>query len=314
MTDTKNSLKTALLGMLIILFAIFGVYMLYYAGEKAYKEVFKKSIRTAYFRNRLAGEVKRMNTVINSAQYTPKDLATIFEFHDTSEPELKILLQSVLFNNEELFGCAVAFEPYTYHPDSLYYSSYVYRSGDSVAFTNLNGADYNYFYKDWYLIPKTLKKPTWSEPYYDGGGGSLMMSTYSVPFYKFTGSDEKFCGIVTIDVSIDWLTRAVTSIGKVLNARAFLLSENGTVLSAPDPEWIYNETIFTLAEEKKLPVLREIGRELQQGKSGFKKIKVGEEQEWFLFYELIPASQWGLIMIISKNELLEQGEMPEKLM
>ena len=51
-------------------------------------------------------------------------------------------------------------------------------------FSNLNGDEYNYFYKDWYLIPKTLNQPVWSEPYFDIGGGNLLMSTYSVPIYK----------------------------------------------------------------------------------------------------------------------------------
>lgn len=304
MIDNRNDFKTAMLGVLIILFSILSIYMLYYAGELAYKEVFKLKIQTENFKDRMSSEVKRMNTVINSAQKTPNDLATIFEFHNTSEAEIKILLQSILFNNEELFGSAIAFEPYKYHPDSLYYSTYIHRQGDSVALSNLNGPEYDYFYKDWYLIPKTLKRPVWSEPYYDGGGGDMLMSTYSVPFFKFAGNNEQFCGIVTIDVSIEWLTRAVSSIGEVLSARAFLLSENGTVLSAPDQEWIYNETIFSLAEEKKLPILRVIGRELQQGKSGIKNIEDKDGQNWFIFYEIIPASKWGLIMLISEDQLL----------
>jgi sigma-B regulation protein RsbU (phosphoserine phosphatase) len=307
MIENKSNYRTALLGMLIILLTILGAYLLYYSGVIAYKEIFKLKIQTENFRSRMAAEVKRMNAVINSAQRTPQDLATIFEFHNTSEPEIEILLKSVIFNNAELYGGSVVFEPYKYHPDSLYFSSYIYRQGDAVTLTNLNGPEYEYFYKDWYLVPKTLNKPAWSEPYYDGGGGDVLMSTYSVPFYKYTGNNEQFYGIVTIDVSIQWLTSAVSSIGRILNARAFLLSENGTVLSAPNQEWIYNETIFSLAEEKKLPILRTIGRELQQGKSGIKCIETEEDQRWLLFYEMIPASKWGLLMLISEAELLKKG-------
>ncbi|MDX9882070.1 MAG: cache domain-containing protein [Prolixibacteraceae bacterium] len=305
MDNGKNNLKKALLGMVIILSIILGFFLVYYAGEKAYKAIFKKKIRIEYFSDRLISEVKRMNTVISAAQNTPVDLATILEFHPTSEEEMKILLRSVLFNNEEICGSAVAYEPFNYNKDSLYYSFYAYRSNDSVTFSNLNGPVYNYFYKDWYLIPKTLKQPVWSEPYFDEGGGNLLMSTYSVPFYQFLENGEEFAGIVTIDVSIEWLADAVASVGSILHSRAALISENGTILAAPNRELVYNETIFTIAEERKLPVLRDIGRELQQGKSGFKK-GTDEGKVWYIFYSVMPTNGWGIILFVSEDELMER--------
>ena len=293
--------------MVVIISIILGCLFLFFAGKLGYKLIFKKNIKIEYYHNRLSAEIKRINTVIESAQKTPQDLAYILEFHNAANAELRILLQSVMFNNTELYGCAIAFEPFKHNKDSLYDAPYVYRNGDSLVFTNLNGPEYNYIYKDWYLIPKTLMKPTWSEPYYDEGGGNSLMSTYSVPFFKFDGAKEKFYGIVTVDVSIEWLANAVESIGKVLNGRAILISENGTILSAPDKNMIFKETIFTLATENKLPILREIGRDLQQGKSGVKEIEGFENQKrWFAFYSSVPANKWGLILLLPENELLEK--------
>jgi sigma-B regulation protein RsbU (phosphoserine phosphatase) len=307
MNNDKNDLLKVLLGVIIIVSAGMGLFLIYHGGEMAYAAIFKKKIRIEYFRERLISEVKRMNAVITAAQNTPEDVATIFEFHPTSEDEIKILLQSVLFNNDEICGSAVAFEPFSYNKDSLYYSTYAYRSNDSIKFSNLNGDEYNYFYKDWYLIPKTLNQPVWSEPYFDDGGGNLLMSTYSVPIFQMVNRKEKFTGVVTIDVSIDWLADAVASVGRILQSKAALISENGTILAAPNRDLIYNETIFTIAEQRKLPVLREIGRNLQQGKSGFKKGSDGNDY-WYIFYAVVPTNRWGMILFVSEDELMERGK------
>jgi len=306
MSNDKNDLLKVLLMVFIIAGIILGFYSIYHVGEMAYTAMFKKRIRIEYFKERLNSEVKRMNTVILAAQNTPKDVATIFEFHPTTEDEIKILIQSVLFNNEEISGCAVAFEPYNYKKDSLYFSTYAFRSKDSIRFTNLNGDDYNYFYKDWYLIPKTLNQPVWSEPYFDMGGSNLLMSTYSVPIYQLADRKEKFAGVVTIAVSIDWLADAVESVGRILKSKAALISENGTVIAAPNRALIYNETIFTVAEQRNLPVLREIGRELQQGKSGFKKGYDGNDV-WYIFYAVVPTNRWGMFLFVSEDELMQTG-------
>lgn len=303
MSSVKN-IKAGALGVIIVLLSILGCFILFFAGKMAYKEIFRKNIRIEYHKDRLAAEVKRINTIMESAQKTPQDLAYILEFHNAGLDEMNILMKSVLFNNEELFGGAIAYEPYTFNKDSLYFSPYVFRSADTLIATNLNDPDYNYFYKDWYLIPKTLGKPVWSEPYFDEGGGNMLMSTYSVPFYKFDGNKELFQGIVTVDVSVEWLKHAVESIGTVIKGHAILMSENGTIIAAPDKNWVYNETIFSLASEMNLPVLREIGQDLQKGMSGVKEITVfHNSRKWMAFYSSVKANKWGMILLIPENQL-----------
>ena len=60
---------------------------------------------------------------------------------------------------------------------------------------------------------RTLKAPVWSEPYFDEGGGNVVMTTYAVPFYRpGRGGQRRLAGIATADVSIDWLGRQVSSL------------------------------------------------------------------------------------------------------
>ena len=303
MMSIKNIKKRILKTFFIVILTSCALLLLF-VGKLLYNELFNKYSKNELFQNSISSEIKKMSRLIESVQKIPQDLAYILEFHDADDMELKILLESVLFNNEELFGSAIAYEPYQFDEDSLYFAPYVYRSEDINIYTHLNDPEYNYFYKDWYLVPKTLLKPTWSEPYYDEGGGNLLMSTYSVPFYKFDGYKEKFNGIVTVDVSIEWLTKAVESMGKLWNGYTILISENGTVVYAPFKDWIYNETIFSLAAEWNLPVLREVGRELQKGNSGIKHINEFEmKKNWRVFYSSININKWGLVLLLPEEEL-----------
>ena len=306
MSDFKD-IKKGFQGIAIILSFILACIILFYAGKLAYKEIFRKNIKIEEIQDHLSAEVKMINTIIKSIQSTPQDLAYILEFHDIDKNEIKILLESVLFNNEELYGSAIAFEPYKFRKDSLYNSFYVYKKNDSIIFTDLNGPKYNYFYKDWYIIPRTLNKPVWSEPYYDDGGGNQIMSTYSVPFYKFNKNKELFHGIVTVDVSVEWLTKAVQSMGEILYGYPMLISENGTIISAPEKNSIFHETIFTIAAERKLPVLREIGRDLQKGKSGYKILYNYENNEdWYVFYSPVESNKWGLLILLPESKFFRK--------
>ena len=249
------------------------------AGSLIYNGIYKKHSRVELFHNRMTAIVKKMSRLIEFVQKIPQDLVYILEFQDVDEQEMKILLESVLFNNLEICGSAIAFEPNQFYRDSLYHATYVYRKGDRNIYTNLNGPVYNYFNKEWYHLPKTLMKPTWSEPYFDAGGGNIFMSTYSIPFSKFDGYKEEFKGIVTVDVSIEELKRNVQSLGKLWNCHAILISEKGTVLSAPFEEWIFKESIFTLAAKLSVPVFSEIGNDLQKGISGTRNIGRFENQD-----------------------------------
>lgn len=290
--------------MIFIVLFILGGLLLHYFGKIAYKEIFKKQARIEYIKSHLKAEIRRINSVVDAVQKIPMELADILEIHDTKDEDAKILLQSVLFNNNELYGVNLAYEPYHYFRDSLYHDTYVYRSADSTIYDNTNDSTYNYFYLDWYLIPKTLMKPVWSEPYFEESGEHVFMSTFSVPFYRFDGVRRKFTGIVSVDVSIETLTKRVDAIGGKMKGSAMMLSENGTIMTAPNKNWINNETMFTLSEEKKIAVLREIGRDLQKGISGVKKIDEFENQkDVYVFYSVVPINKWGFILFLPKEEI-----------
>ena len=128
--------------------------------------------------------VYQIEVILRGVEKIPLNLAATLEQVPCDRENLVGLLHTAMVHNQELFGLGVAFEPYAYNPKSQYFLPYFFRSGDQLKFKMLGGESYQYFYQDWYQIPQELKRPQWSEPYYDEGAGNIIESTYSTPFFQ----------------------------------------------------------------------------------------------------------------------------------
>jgi phosphoserine phosphatase RsbU/P len=246
----------------------------------------------------------KIESVIKSVQKIPENQSSLLQNFHFSADELRKLLMLSLETNPEIFGSCIAYKPYGFYQDSLYFESYYYRLGDSLRFENLGSDLYQYFFLDWYQIPKELEKAFWSEPYYDEGGGNILMCTYSVPFFKKTDGKDEFLGIITVDISLKWLEKLMSKIKLFDKGYAFLLSGNGTLITHPDENLILNQTIFSIAEERNLPKLREIGRDMIKGNSNFVSYtSVVSGNEGWLFYAPLKSNGWSIGVVIPSDEL-----------
>jgi sigma-B regulation protein RsbU (phosphoserine phosphatase) len=249
--------------------------------------------------------VHSIDGVLEAAEKIPDNLAPIIENSEYDEKNLQSFLKPIVRNNQEIFGSCVAFEPYTYAKDRYFFAPYYYKENDSIKYKILGDSLYNYFYLDWYQIPKMLDKPVWTEPYFDENGGNIIMSTYSVPFYKNQNKERKFKGIVTVDIDLSWLSDVIDSLNIINGGYAYLLSKRGTFLSHPDKSLIMNESIFSLADEYDDEALRNIGREMISGKSGFIRYNPIEMKgpAW-MYYTTMPSSGWSIAIVFPEKELL----------
>ncbi len=246
----------------------------------------------------------KIESFIKSVQKIPENQSSLLQnFHFTAD-EIKKLLRISLETNPEIFGSCIAYKPYSFYPDSLYFESYYYRLGDSLKFEYLGSDSYQYFFLDWYQIPKELGKAFWSEPYYDEGGGNILMCTYSVPLFKKAEGKEEFLGIITVDISLKWLEKLMSKIKLFENGYAFLLSGNGTLITHPDENLVFNQTIFSIAEERNLPKLREIGRDMINGNSNFVSYtSIVSGNDGWIFYAPLKSNGWSMGVIIPSDEL-----------
>ncbi|UCC38997.1 MAG: SpoIIE family protein phosphatase [Candidatus Aminicenantes bacterium] len=257
-------------------------------------------------KNLAIATTNQIDKVLLSMQEATENLARFLE-HTSFDDKEQILniIQSLVEHNPEIYGSTIAFEPYAFDKKSFYFAPYYYKSDGEIKFTYLGGEGYNYFYWTWYQIPKELNHPVWSEPYYDEGGGNIIMSTYSVPFYKSISGKKQFLGILTADISLTWLQEIVSSIKIYKSGYAFLISRHGIVVTHPFKELIMNETLFSVAEARGDAQLREIGRDMIKGKFGFVPFQsIVTGRDCWMAYRPIPSSGWSLGVIFPQDELL----------
>jgi sigma-B regulation protein RsbU (phosphoserine phosphatase) len=257
-------------------------------------------------RNLALATTNRIDKILRSVEVATTNLAAFLQQSDYADEERLLgLIRAFVETNPEIYGSAIAFEPYAYDKNSLYFSPYFYKSGSEIKLTYIGGQGYHYFYWTWYQIPKELNRPVWSEPYYDEGAGNIIMCTYSVPLYRSVSGEKEFLGILSADISLEWLQEIVSSIKIFETGYGCLVSRNGTIVTHPSRELIMNETIFSVAEAREDLHLREIGREMIQGKTGFVPFTsiVDERKCWMVYYP-VPSTGWSLAVIYPQDELM----------
>jgi sigma-B regulation protein RsbU (phosphoserine phosphatase) len=240
---------------------------------------------------------------LQSLEQIPQMVSIMMERDILDKDSLSSFLLTVLQENDEVCGAAIAFEPEFYPEKGLYFSPYAYRNSEGIHTMLLGNSEYEYFYMDWYQIPKMLEEPYWSEPYFDEGGGEFLMATYSVPFYKNTLEGRVFAGVATIDIALRHLTDIVSNIKVFETGYAFMLSRNGWVLAHPDSTQIMNESIFSTSERWNEPLLREIGRDLQKGNSRFRDYNLKGKGKRWIYYTPLKSGNYSVAVVYPDEEV-----------
>jgi phosphoserine phosphatase RsbU/P len=245
--------------------------------------------------------VNKIEADLAAIEKIPQNLAYYLEEGDLTKDRILNILRMVVGNNQEIYGVGVAFEPHAYDPASLYFAPYFAKEKKGLVLDMMGSPDYNYFNEDWYQIPRELNRTVWTEPYFD----VIMMSTYSVPFYKSTPEGKKLQGIICTDISLEKLTALVNSVKVLKTGDAYLISKNGTIITHSIKDFIMNETIFTVAQQRNDAHLREIGRKMVRGESGFVPfVSIARNKKAWMYYAPVPSTGWTLAVIFPEDELL----------
>jgi len=248
----------------------------------------------------------RIEVLLTATQKVPQNVAYFLENTNYDESELFKIIYAIVEKNPEIYGAAVAFEAYAFDKEKKYFAPYFYKASHGIGFKYLDKS-YDYFLWDWYQIPKELEQPQWTEPYF-GEGGGFLMSSYAVPFYrKADNGSRKFIGVIVVDISLEHLRDIVSSIKIFDSGYGFLISKNGTFVTHPIRDYIMNETIFSVAEARKDAMLRDTGRKMIDGKTGFSETPVESAvtgKSCILTYVPIKSNGWSLGILFPHDELM----------
>ena len=294
----KSSLSGRLtLGVVIvsaIIFTLTCTVFIRMAANKVREEA------TKHAHSELSNTIHQIDAVLHAVEIAVENTAWLVPYRLSSPEFMYSITERILRNNEFICGAAVAFEPHYYASKGLYFSPYSYRDENGEIRSKQLGSDtYDYHYMDWYQIPKLLNEPYWSEPYYDDGGGEMMMTTYSKPLYDANGN---LYAIITADLSLEWLTELVGGIKAFERSYNLMVSRNASFIVHPDHNLILNETIYSSTYGDEDESLKKMQDDMVHCRAG-QVLRDKEGGKFFVFYSPVETTCWSVAIVCPRSEL-----------
>ncbi|MDD4201922.1 MAG: SpoIIE family protein phosphatase [Candidatus Omnitrophica bacterium] len=247
-----------------------------------------------------------IDIVLQNVEDTTNIVSDIVQTDMCNETFLLSILKTMVETNENIYGGTISFEPYICIKDQKFFAPYYYKKDGEIKFMRLGIDAYDYFEWDWYKIPKQKEKAIWTVPYFDKGAGDILMTTYSVPFYRVENGKKIFSGVVTADVSLSWLHDLVLSVGYGKTGSAFLVSKkDGLIVAYKDKSIESKKTLFDLEGEVKDKNFSNHIKDMLSGNTGFVPNinPITHEKEW-LSYSSLKTADLVVVMLYPEKEVM----------
>ena len=274
------------------------LYVSYVSRKSVWNEAVQRATQV------LENSELRLTRILDDVEQTADNVEWLVYRHLDSPDTLFEYTRNALQGNSDLIGCAIAFEPY-YFDGQEYFSAYSSNTDGVIETSQEGDEDYQYFYLDWYLMPKLLNQPCWTEPYCDwdyDDDYSLqtdMLISYSKPL---TDANGDFIGVVSLDVSPKWLSEQLSSVKPYPHSGCVLISRGGTFLIHPDQDKLFYETIFTQSLLGSDPALDKLGQDMLGQKEGFQEIEINGKDS-YAFYKPLKNTGWSLALICLEKDI-----------
>ena len=206
----------------------------------------------------------------------------------------------IVDSNPPVYGTAFAFMENYFPQRGRLFSPYAYRNGNQIDTIQLGKESYGYLQKEWFVKPLEVGGGYWSEPYYDTGGGEMLMTTYSVPVTDMKG---RTAVVLTADLSLDWLTDLVGSIQDFPEAFSVLVSRTGQLMVCPAPAFVMKKTVQEVAASlEDSTAVRDLSLAMLAGERGNRQITYKGVKE-YVFYAPIDRAGWSMAIVIPRHEI-----------
>ncbi|MDR3572398.1 MAG: methyl-accepting chemotaxis protein [Anaerolineaceae bacterium] len=247
------------------------------------------------------------NADLQAEQALGRTMAQMMETNSTHDRmEVMDSLKNILDQHSEVLGTYVGYEPNAF-------------DGKDSAFVNSKGSDASgrfipYWNKltgsetldplgdidtsDYYLIPKKTKADSIIEPYVYQG---VLMTSFISPIMK----DGNFIGIAGADTSLSSWDQRVAQIKVLSTGYAFLVSNSGIFISAPDKSFIGVKTLADVAKEKSNNQIKQMASDIQAGKAGhIETTDPFSGKDVTMFYAPVTTANWGLVTVAPESEMM----------
>ena len=247
--------------------------------------------------------VLRLNNILEDVQLSADNLEWLVYRH-LDEPELmKEYSRITVQGNPVLSGCSISFEP-DFFKGHYYYSAYSGYVGGALETEQEGDEDYQYFYLDWYLQPKLLNQPCWTEPYsdWDQDDTEDRETQRMVSYCKPLTTSQGFIGAISLDISLKWLSDNLSSVMPYPHAYGILISRGGTYLVHPDPDKLFYQTIFTEGLITPNPAQDVLGKSMLELEAGYQRLRIDGTRS-YVFYTPLKATGWSMAIVCPESDI-----------
>ncbi|MCI7643821.1 MAG: SpoIIE family protein phosphatase [Lentisphaeria bacterium] len=290
--------------VIVLLFAFLIVERVSYAMNSEVELAASNSLATA------AGKIDAAFTGIRIEAEHVAQVLNMFEMDEAAKKHLLgNAIRKAFWESGCVFGGSISYDlSDKKSPDgkNQYLMHYMYYRNKSLEYASLGSEKYNYYEQDWFKIPKTARyKIFWTEPYWDVGGGNVFMTTCSVPFVGKGVVDTDFSGVVTMDVSLNWLTRIMEQIKIDGVGDAMLISGSGDIITTTASDHWLTKNIFQLTCNIVGHQDGGLAERVLSGDAGSAKLRHAgpDNEDYMIFFMPIKSTKWSLAVLMPSKIL-----------
>lgn len=259
---------------------------------------------------RLEGTVQRVdNILLNIEQATGNIYHDLLEHLD--EPErMEKYCRRLMQCTPNMDGCAIAFKP-GYYPDSLF-MTYLRRDEIKGIVHVPTFGHRPYTEQAWYLNTIKSEKPIWMNPLQDVEEEEKPIISFCLPIFD---ERQECVGVMSVDLSLELLSRYVLSTKPTPNSYSILLDRDGSFIIHPEKDKLLGHSALTLADKLESPSMKKTVEVMIAGGTGNHSFRL-EGETWYVFYKpfvrnnvpgrSMEALDWSIATIYPKGDIFSE--------
>ena len=251
----------------------------------------------------LDNTVLRVNNIFDRVEVATDNTDWLVTRHLDAPDSMFVYTRRILLNNPDLNGCSISFEPNYFKDRGRYFSAYSFNDNGNILTTQEGNVFYEYFYMDWYQTAKLLDHPLWTEPYFDYNPEDIYSKEMITSFCKpMKDSQGQYIGTISVDISLEWLSKTISSVKPYPNSYTIMVGEGGTYFVHPDSTKLFYQTIFTETLEKPDTAIAALGHAMLRGEEGARQLQVNGK-ECYVFFKPISKTGWSVAIVCPESDI-----------
>ncbi|MBO4447512.1 MAG: SpoIIE family protein phosphatase [Bacteroidales bacterium] len=255
----------------------------------------------------------RVNSILERVETATDNTDWLVVRHLDAPDSMFVYSRRMLINNPELNGCSIAFEPYYFKDRGRYFSAYSYNDNGNILTTQEGNLHYEYFYMDWYLMPKLLDSSGWTEPFFDYNPDSIYSKDMIASYFKpIKDENGEYIGTFAVDISLEWLSRTISAVKPYPHSYSMMIGQGGTFFVHPDSTKLFYKTIFTDTFDNPDPDITELGHAMLRGEEGMRQLRM-EGKDSYVFYKPLGVTGWSVAIVCPESDIFGGYKMLQRI-